>query len=1322
MASTTSTFNFDKLDGATNYSAWATNAMYMLMNKDLWEVVDGSEDCPSESSEYDRGSAEQAEAEKGLREWNRKNNRARAAIALSVNDGPKGYIEAESTAKGMWDKLRRLYEERGYNARFLALKSLISVRYEDTKSIEEYTEHIKQTTKKLANMGSRIDDWIVTSVLLANLGPTFETYVTTKRQAARTKDPELDEVIAELIDESRVHDDMDSTAMALRRPSGKTKEPFKGKCYRCGKVGHMQRSCRADKPTDTEANGHSRAFCTMAIGQGGRDRWYIDTGCTDHICNSRQAFTAYESTRKRLQTASGFVEAEGVGQVEIETLLPDGKRGTVFLKGVLHVPGMFANLISGYRMSLENVTFDMRTYLIRQNGRTLGYAPPAGGLFMLRARRTMATVALAAPGPTSLDVWHRRMGHLGYDSVKRLTELSDGLKLTDAKQQTPYCESCSLSKSQKIYRTSDDCRAKGVFELIHSDIVGPVTPTGYDGSRYYVSFVDDCTRLSRVYVLKEKSQLMSRLKDFYQWCLAQRGVRIKRIRSDNGKEYDNGPLKAWMADKGIQWEPSVPYSPEQNGLAERTQRTITDKARAMIADSGLDKSLWTELVMTSNYLRNRSPSKAIGKTPYEAFVGAKPSLGHLRTVGSVTYTLLPKARRRQSAKFDNRASKCRLVGYEGDSIYRVWNPKIRKVERAKDVTFDEGTDRLPTVDPSDSVWQGETEQPSEAANEIPQGIHSPPEESAPRERSCQDDGRNAEHVDRQISEQEDRTQAPKAARELDLPEPGKGKTRSGRSVRLPRRYATVLAAHDECEPKTYAEAIERAEEGLWQSAMDNEMLSHSENQTWDVVDLPPGENVLSGKWVYKLKRGPQGEIVRHKARWVVRGFEQREGIDYDEVFAAVVKPASFRPIFALAAVHNLEIEQMDVKTAFLHGKIDETIYVKMPTGYGQDGKVCRLNKGLYGLKQAPRMWYETLQSFLETQGFSRMEADHSVFVTQRGVQGLVVAVYVDDLLIVGKDQHAISDLKQGLHRKFSMTDCGPVGHYLGMVVTRDRIAGTITLTQTGYVRKILKEFGMDDAKPAATPMEAGGVSLEKRSDETAAPVEVARYQSAVGSLMHLMTTTRPDIAFALSVVARFAQSPDDSHWKAVKRIMRYLCGTASLGITLGSCKTGLTGYSDADWGGDPATRRSTSGYIFMMGGGPISWCSKRQATVALSSCEAEYIALTQATKEAVWLRLLLRELGVPTTEPTRILADNQGAMALAKNPEFHTRTKHIDIQYHFVRQEVGRKRIQLEFVGSESMLADCLTKALPATKFQGFLDKTQKGGLWPDEKDCQDRS
>ncbi|KAL1582041.1 hypothetical protein WHR41_09299 [Cladosporium halotolerans] len=1321
MASTTSTFNFDKLDGASNYSAWATNAMYMLMNKDLWEVVDGSEDSPSESSEYDRGSAERADAEKGLREWNKKNNRARAAIALSVNDGPKRYIDDESTAKGMWDKLRRLYEERGYNARFLALKSLISVRYEDTKSIEEYTEHVKQTTRRLANMGSRIDDWIVTSVLLANLGPAFETYVTTKRQAARTKDPELDEVIAELIDESRVHQEMESTVMALRAPGGKNKEPFKGKCYRCGKTGHMQRFCKAEKPGSTVTNGGPGAFCAMAIGQARKDNWYIDTGCTDHICNSRRVFTAYEPTCKRLQTASGFIETEGIGQVELDTLLPDGRRGKIVLKSVLHVPGIFANFISGCRMSMGNATFDMKTYLIRQKGVTLGHAPPEGGLFMLRVPETRTVIAATALRPTSLEVWHKRLGHLGYDSVKRLAALSEGLELTDTRVQTSSCEACSLSKSQKTYVSSTGCKAKEVFELIHSDIVGPITPMGYDGSRYYVSFVDDHTRLSRVYVLKEKSQLASKLRDFYEWCLAQRGVRIKRIRSDNGKEYDNGPLKSWMAEKGIQWEPSVPYSPEQNGLAERTQRTNTDKARAMIADSGLDKSLWPELVMTSNYLRNRSPSKAIGKTPYEAFVGAKPSLGHLRMVGSVAYTLLPKARRLQSAKFDSRASKCRLVGYEGDSIFRVWNPKTKKVARAKDVTFDEGIDRLPTVDPPDVIWQGETEQPSEAATESPRCAESPPEESERRERSDQDDGREPAHAEGRVSGQDDQTQAPEEARELDLPEPGKGKTRSGRSVRLPQRYANVLAANDTIEPKTYAEAIEGPEESLWRDAMDDEMLSHAENQTWDVVDLPPGQKVLSGKWVYRLKRGPEGEIKRHKGRWVVRGFEQREGIDYDEVFAAVVKPASFRPIFALAAVNDLEIEQMDVKTAFLHGKIEETIYVKMPTGYAQDGKVCRLNKGLYGLKQAPRMWYETLRVFLESRGFSRTEADHSVFVTQRGMRGLVVVVYVDDLLIVGKDRRAIQDLKGALHRRFSMTDLGPVGHYLGMVVTRDRVAGTITLTQTGYVGKVLKEFGMDDAKPAATPMETGGAPLEKQLTETATPMEVVRYQSAVGSLMYLMTATRPDIAFAVSMVSRFAQSPSDSHWKAVKRIMRYLRGTASRGVTLGGGSAKLTGYSDADWGGDHATRRSTSGYIFMMGGGPISWCSKRQATVALSSCEAEYIALTQATKEAVWLRLLLTELGVPDAEPTRILADNQGAMALAKNPEFHTRTKHIDIQYHFVRQEVGRKRVQLEFVGSEDMLADCLTKALPAKAFRKFLDRTQ-AGLRPDEKDCQDRS
>jgi transposase InsO family protein len=1329
LSTSNSTFNFSKLNGASNYSTWATNAMYMLIDKDLWEVTEGTEVCPLRYSDDDSTAtaSQKAEREKEIVEWNKKNNKARAAIVLSVTDGPKGYIQSESTAKGMWDKLKKLYEEQGYNARYLALTSLISTRYEDMKSIEEYTEHIKQTARRLADMGSKLDEWIVTSVLLANLGPTYETYVTLKRQSARTKDPELDEVIAELIDESRVNDTKDSTAMSLRKDQKGGTYKFKGICNYCKKPGHKQADCYALHPekrpkripsksgsNDVDGNkkeGASHAFFTLSVSADGhadhRDQWYIDTGATDHICTSRNAFKEYTACKRRVYSATGFVEAQGIGSVDLDTALPDGSHSIVHLKDVLHVPSLFANLISGSRMTRGKVTFDNTTFLMQQNGITLGYAPLDGGLFSLRlANRTFAASVTAPP---SIETWHRRLGHLNYASVKHLAQMSNGMDLTGQEEQG-LCKPCSLSKLQRAYTRTPSQRAEGVFELIHSDLVGPITPTGYDGARYYVTFTDDYTRLTRVFTLKEKSQLMSKLKEFYAWCFAQRGVKIKRIRSDNGTEFKNGPLKQWMVEVGIQWEPTVTYSPEQNGSAERNQRTLNERARAMIADSGLDKTLWPELIMTANYLRNRSPTKILGLTPYEAYEGTKPSLEHLRIIGSTVYTLIPKERRLQSAKFDDRSQKCRLVGYDGESIYRVWNPVTHRVTRVKDVLFDEGSQTGPKMDQAESKTTPEeghkVDQVVLETDETAQGPLKQPEQrrpgSSPQDYEHDDEDVGDTIVVRPPQSQGSTERAGQTAREpATVVEP----RRSGRPTRLPQRYAlsAVSTTYDICEPETYAQAVQGPDQAAWKEAMDEEMRSLQQNGTWSLVDLPPDRRALRGKWVYKLKRGPQGEIIRHKARWVVKGYEQEHGIDYDETFAAVVKPAAFRPIFALAAKHDLEIEQMDVKTAFLHGKIEETIYVEQPTGYEQQGKVCLLRKGLYGLKQAPRMWYKTLHDFLVESGFHRTQADHSVFVTDAGINGLIVTVYVDDLKIIGRDKQAIQRLKNALSERFDMTDLGPISYYLGMSVRRDRAARTITLSQAGYLQKVLHKFGFDEAKPAATPMESG-ICLEKETIQMAEAETVQRYQAAIGSLMYAMTISRPDIAFAVSTVSQFAQNPNDSHWKAVKRVFRYLRGTLDQGITFGKSDDGLIGYSDADWAGDRTTRKSTSGYIFMMYGGPVSWSSKRQTTVALSTCEAEYIAMTQAAKEATWLRILLTELGVSKTGPVKIFVDNQGAIALAKNPEFHTRTKHIDIQYHYVRQEVENERIQLGFTDTGSMLADCLTKPLPRIKLERFMN------------------
>jgi reverse transcriptase-like protein len=442
-------------------------------------------------------------------------------------------------------------------------------------------------------------------------------------------------------------------------------------------------------------------------------------------------------------------------------------------------------------------------------------------------------------------------------------------------------------------------------------------------------------------------------------------------------------------------------------------------------------------------------------------------------------------------------------------------------------------------------------------------------------------------------------------------------------------------------------------------------------------------------------------VVKWKARWVVRGFTQIEGIDYFETFASVVKPMSYKALFAIAAAYDLEIEQMDVTTAFLYGDIDTEVYVEQPHGYEDGtGRACLLKKALYGLKQSPRIWYQTLSSFLRGLGFEPLAVDMGVF--HKG--NYFIAVYVDDLLIIGPDKKEIQIIKDALSNRFKMVDIGPCKYYLGMEIHRDRPNRTLRLSQKGYIDRVLFEFGMQDCKPLGIPMDPK-VRLESApEDYIPAQEDKEWYARLVGSLMYIMLGTRADIAFTVSALSRYLAKPTDQHLLAAKRVLRYLRGSSDLVLVYRGDLRPLIGYTDADWGGDMDTRRSTSGYLFNIGSGAISWSSKRQPTVALSSCEAEYMGEAQATKEAIWLRNLLTELNShrKETQATIIYGDNQGAIALAQNPQFHARTKHIDIQHHFVRENQDKGLVDIQYISTDNQIADGLTKALPKDAFHRF--------------------
>ena len=515
-----------------------------------------------------------------------------------------------------------------------------------------------------------------------------------------------------------------------------------------------------------------------------------------------------------------------------------------------------------------------------------------------------------------------------------------------------------------------------------------------------------------------------------------------------------------------------------------------------------------------------------------------------------------------------------------------------------------------------------------------------------------------------------------------------------------------LLLTDGGEPESFQEAQTHKDRGSWMKAMQEEMESLPKNNTYELVKLPKGRKALRNKWVYKLKKDGRGDLVKYKARLVVKGFGQKKGIDFDEIFSPIVKLSSIRIILGLATNQDLEIEQLDVKTAFLHGDLEEEIYMQQPEGFEDKRKedlVCKLKKSLYGLKQAPRQWYKKFDSFMVGHGYQRTAADYCVYFKRYpGEKFIILLLYVDDMLIVGQDRAQISKLKEELAESFEMKDLGPAKQILGMEITRDRKNRRLWLSQERYVERILERFNMKEAKPVTTPL-GGHCKLSKSScpstEEENKKMVVIPYSSAVGSLMYAMVCTRLDIAHAVGVVSRFLSNPGKQHWEAVKWIFRYLRRTSKLCLSFGRGKLVLEGYTDADMAGDLDGRKSTSGYLFTFAGGAVSWQSKLQKCVALSTIEAEYIAVTEAGKEIVWIKTFFKELGMQQDEYV-VYCDSQSAIDLSKNATYHSRTKHIEVRYHWIRDATEGKRFKLKKIHADKNAADMMTKVIPKQKME----------------------
>jgi hypothetical protein len=1275
------------------------------------------------------------------------------------------YVEGTKDAAEMWAILEGRYKPKSsVTLRQLQRQFNTTKMVDDDGDMEKHLQKVERLKRQIEEQGETISDSNYVSVLLNCAPPRYDVQISILEAQ---DDVTSSIIINRLLEEYRkflaVKPEEKRMALLTNQRKGanqkgkskrQTPTKFDGNCNHCNRRGHKEDQCwikhpelkpeKSRKDERTERPKYA-LMATSPRRQLGPHIWFTDSGASDHFSPHKDLFTTLRKLEEPIciETAEGTATGTEIGTITITVLGKNDIETELQLNDVIYAPKMHSNLFSlaaAYDKGFETrITpgYGVRVFhgeeLVATTIRT------AGGLFRLRipgdAAFAYAAQVTSATPELDINTWHRRMGHLSEDNVRKLAKMVDGMGIK-VRTSVGVCEACLEGKQHRQPSHQPATRAKEPLELIHSDLCGPIDPTTYGGTNYYLLFTDDYTRMTRIYPLKKKSsaEVLEKFKEYKPEVEKQTGKAIKRLRTDGGGEYEK-----WMGNhlkgSGIIHETTAPYSPDQNGVAERANRTIMERVKAIIAEFKLDKRLWMEIADTVVYLKNRSPTSSVATTPYELWHGTKPNLSHLKIIGSTAYVHVPKEKR---TKLDTHSHKGIMIGYGGGTNqFKVWDLTRKDVVVSRDVVFIEGkpVEQTPAayIEEPRIMYDSITVLPSPPEEEhqllTPPTTEHPDSDPEEPEPETVDPGILLQESAATTTEPEERAVGASASQSTQR---ASGRANKGMITSKkfadetfdkksgPVRMAKIarnIDPNDEDEPATVREAVDHPERGKqWEKAIRDEYESLTKNHTWDLVPRPRNRQIVSNKFAFKHKKDERARIVRLKARLVARGFSQIYGIDYLDTYAPVVKLASIRILLAIAAIYGLEIHQMDVVTAFLAGELEEEIYMEQPEGFKvgteDEDLVCRLRKSIYGLKQAPRVWNQKIRRFLKSIGFEQTYSDPCVYINK--TTEIILAMWVDDLIIFGKDVASIKDIKAQLNEEYEMKDLGELKYFLGIQVHRDRERKIIHINQSGYNRTILERYGMESSNPASTPLSTG--TRLNKATITDVLTDQKKYQSMVGSLMYAMLATRPDLAQSIQQISQFSQMPTTTHEKAAKHALRYVNGTIDQGITFnGNLGLKLECWSDANWGGEEG-RESVSGFVFTLAGGAVTYSSKKQGSVALSSTESEYMAILHALKEQIWLHRFLREIGYDINKQNVIYCDNQSAIALAHNPEHHARTKHIDIQYHFVRNCVEDGRTRLEYCPTEDMVADGLTKALGPERHKR-LAKMMGMGTWQRSED-----
>ena len=1108
----------------------------------------------------------------------------------------------------------------------------------------------------------------------------------------------------------------------------KNSPSFNTECFYCHENGHFKTNCTKYK-CDLDEGKIERLKGILVIELNLNlattiQDWVIDTGSCAHLVSNVQALRDRRSLSKGevvLKVGNGAsIPAVTVGTLDLH--LSSGL--CLNLKDVYYVPSIFRNIISVSCLDAEGFCFVINNsrMVIKKNDLFYANAFISNGLYLLDLGEDKHVLninnkRLKMSHTNEILLWHYRLGHINEKRVKKLQQANLLGSLGSGAIGT--CESCLTGKMTKSPFKKKGERASSLLELIHSDVCGPMSKSARDGYRYFITFIDDYSRYGYVYLMKHKSESFEKFKEYKNEVENQLDKRIKALRSDRGGEYLSNEFNTYLKEHGIIPQLTPPGTPQWNGVSERRNRTLLDMVRSMMCQTELPLYFWGHALQTAAHTLNIVPSKSVEKTPHELWMGKPPNISFLKVWGCEAYV-----KRMISTKLEPKADKCFFIGYPRETKgYSFWHRSTNTIfvkkgavflekeflERIKSgdsrMTLEETQEDLQVSDHEMNDIQDDHEISHEAplisgsTSNIP--LTRIEHESIPQE------------IVEEVQEAQYESQEHKELR------------RSTRDRRRPEFYMGLheVLVIDTEDPLTYEEAMERKDSKSWQEAMESEIQSMYDNQVWNLVDLPEGKKIVRNKWVFKRKIDMNGNITTYKARLVAKGFTQIQGIDYDETFSPVAMIKSIRIMLAIAAFYDYEIWQLDVKTAFLNGKLEEEVYMVQPQGFEDpknSSKVCKLHRAIYGLKQASRSWNKRFDEEIKNLGFIQSKEEPCVYKKVSGSHILFLILYVDDILLMGNDKSLMEQTKKSLKIIFSMKDMGEAQYILGIKIYRDRSRKLIGLSQKLYIDKILERFHMENSKKGNVPM-SGSVQLSKSqcamSRKDIEYMKNVPYASAIGSIMYAMTCTRPDVAYALSMTSRHQATPGPEHWTAVKNILRYLKRTKNKFLVFGGQRELIVeGYTDASFMSDPDDRRSQSGYVFLLNGGAVSWRSWKQSTTADSTTSAEVMAAAEASKEGVWIKKFLEELGVvPSSEgPLELFCDNSGSISQIKEPKSHHKTKYMDRKYFVTRDFIDEGKIALQWVDTNSNTADPFTKPLSQAKSEIHFESMglQEHGDW----------